>query len=184
MREVAKKLTQQLKGEHLDETLSVQVIKNLVFIGKCFSLVPFEGSTTGQDLDEDILESEIPMAPGERVKSMDQPLPWLFSVLSYQIRSAHISRTSRAVMKVRVLSMLLLIRPEMSTTLGQLVPTTSCVPPLVCSDGGLYGTKQVGDLPRAHPDTGVQNNGRRYRPRYANGCANCLSKLLLINGFF
>jgi U3 small nucleolar RNA-associated protein 20 len=38
MREVAKKLTQQLKGEHLNETLSVQVVKNLFYVGKCFCL--------------------------------------------------------------------------------------------------------------------------------------------------
>lgn len=108
MREVATRLTQQLKGEHLNETLSVQVIKNMFFIGKCFCLIPIEGPTTPLDGTED------PETPGgdERVKSMDQPLPWLFSTLSYQIRSAHIARTSRAVTKVRAFSYHIIYRSE------------------------------------------------------------------------
>jgi U3 small nucleolar RNA-associated protein 20 len=97
MREVAKKLTQQLKGEHLDEPLSMQVIKNLFFIGKCFCLDTVEGATASRA----DTEPENAMG-GDRVKTMDEPLPWLFSTLSYQIRSAHIARTSRAVTKVRV----------------------------------------------------------------------------------
>jgi U3 small nucleolar RNA-associated protein 20 len=103
MREVATRLTQQLKGEHLDETLSVQVIKNLFFIGRCFCLIPIESPTTLVDGTEEL---ETPMESGGdgRVKSVDQPLPWLFSTVSYQIRSAHIARTSRAVTKVRAFS--------------------------------------------------------------------------------
>ncbi|KAJ7035036.1 armadillo-type protein [Mycena alexandri] len=36
MQEVATKLCTQLKSEHLDEALSLQVVKNLFYIGKCF----------------------------------------------------------------------------------------------------------------------------------------------------
>lgn len=93
MRDVAKRLTEQLKSDHLDETFSVQIIKNLFFIGKCYCLVPVEPKDAVA-ADDDIHE--------ERVETVDQPLPWLFSTLSYQIRSAHIARTSRAISRVRV----------------------------------------------------------------------------------
>jgi U3 small nucleolar RNA-associated protein 20 len=66
-------------------------------------LIPIEGPTLCQEGTEDMLEPGNNIAADdERGKTMDQPLPWLFSTLSYQIRSAHIARTSRAVTKVRV----------------------------------------------------------------------------------
>ena len=89
MQEIAKVLTQQLKGEHLDENLSLQVVKNLFFIGKCFCLMPIERPTGGS---EKVSEDDDRYAKS--------PLPWLFSTLSYQIRSAHIARTSRAASQV------------------------------------------------------------------------------------
>ena len=92
MQEIAKVLTQQLKGEHLDENLSLQVIKNLFFIGKCFCLMPIERPTGDS---EKVSEDDDRYAKS--------PLPWLFSTLSYKIRSAHIARASRAAAQVRVL---------------------------------------------------------------------------------
>lgn len=90
MRDVAMKLCLQLKSEHLDEALSLQVVKNLFYLGKCFYAIPvadlppeddnFEG--TNEEVEKDS-------------KSID-PLPWLFSKLSYQIKSAHIERRNRS----------------------------------------------------------------------------------------
>ncbi|KAJ7127009.1 armadillo-type protein [Mycena epipterygia] len=96
MRDVATKLCTQLKSEHLDDALSLQVVKNLFYIGKCFYAVPLsapedmeteKSTTTG---DEDAQDG----------KDLN-PLPWLFSKLSYQIRSAHIARRNRTFSAVR-----------------------------------------------------------------------------------
>lgn len=98
MQDVAKKLSEQLKSENLDETLGTQVVKNLLFIGKCFCAMPRpksnQADTAGQ-LTNDLLEDETVGKEGEETKGKD-PLPWLFSKLSYQIRSAHIARRNRA----------------------------------------------------------------------------------------
>ncbi|CAK5281436.1 unnamed protein product [Mycena citricolor] len=81
LKELAGKLSTQLKSEHLDENLGLQVVKNLFWIGRCFCAEPSEG---GEDEDKN-------------------PLPWLFSKLSYQIRSSHIARRSRAGAKVPIM---------------------------------------------------------------------------------
>lgn len=64
MMDVSGKLCLQLKSEHLDEGLSLQIVKNLFYVGKCL-----------EDEDE---------------------LPWLFSKVSYQARSAHIARRNKS----------------------------------------------------------------------------------------
>ncbi|KAJ7637747.1 armadillo-type protein [Mycena polygramma] len=91
LRDVATKLCAQLKSEHLDEPLSLQVVKNLFYVGKCFYAVPV--STPAE------LEAEKSASNGEEDvqdgKDLN-PLPWLFSKLSYQIRSAHIARRNRS----------------------------------------------------------------------------------------
>ncbi|KAJ7158771.1 armadillo-type protein [Mycena filopes] len=91
MRDVATKLCSQLKSEHLDEALSLQVVKNLFYIGKCFYAVPLSPS--------EALEADKSAPSGEEevqdAKDLN-PLPWLFSKLSYQIRSAHIARRNRS----------------------------------------------------------------------------------------
>ena len=71
---------------------------NLFLIGKCFCLVPIDGPTASQLGSEDLLNLK---AAGEEHVKAKQPLPWLFSTLSYQIQSAQIARTSRALTKVR-----------------------------------------------------------------------------------
>ncbi|KAJ6576399.1 armadillo-type protein [Mycena vulgaris] len=91
MREVATKLCTQLKSEHLDEALSLQIVKNLFYIGKCFYAVPL---STPEEI-----EAEKNASNGEEDAQDGKdlnPLPWLFSKLSYQIRSAHISRRNRS----------------------------------------------------------------------------------------
>ncbi|KAJ7773253.1 armadillo-type protein, partial [Mycena metata] len=91
MREVATKLCTQLKSEHLDEALSLQVVKNLFYIGKCFYAVPLSPS------EALAAEKNAPSGEEEVQDAKDlNPLPWLFSKLSYQIRSAHIARRNRS----------------------------------------------------------------------------------------
>ncbi|KAF9038274.1 hypothetical protein BDZ89DRAFT_1061276 [Hymenopellis radicata] len=84
MLDVARKSALQLKSPHLDEALSVQIVKNLFFLGKCFasaSPVTEDGDRINEDGDDE-----------EEEQAPDNPLPWLFSKLSYQVRSAHIAR--------------------------------------------------------------------------------------------
>jgi len=95
MREVAQKLCFQLKSDHLDEALGLQVVKNLFYLAKCFYAIPLpDAATENGNSDEDDGEKE----PTD-LKLLN-PLPWLFSKLSYQIRSAHIARRNRAFSSV------------------------------------------------------------------------------------
>jgi U3 small nucleolar RNA-associated protein 20 len=92
MANVAKILSQQLKSEHLDDVLSLQIVKNLFYLGKCFCLFPVGNEDEGfaNELEND--------SPGEH---LNNPLPWLFSKLSYQVKSGHIARRNRAACMVR-----------------------------------------------------------------------------------
>jgi U3 small nucleolar RNA-associated protein 20 len=100
MTDVAKKLSQQLKSDHLDEVLSLQIVKNLFYLGKCFHLFPVDEGFANEPalaLFENESSSE------DKFKHLNNPLPWLFSKLSYQIKSGHIARRNRAASKVRSL---------------------------------------------------------------------------------
>ncbi|KAM6502751.1 Armadillo-type fold [Amanita muscaria] len=93
MRDVAEKMCSQLRSQHLDEALSLQVVKNLFFIGKCLYCLPIEENK--EDVRVDIDESANNRSRQEERKRND-PLPWLFTKLSYQIRSAYIARTNKS----------------------------------------------------------------------------------------
>ncbi|KJA28736.1 hypothetical protein HYPSUDRAFT_617773 [Hypholoma sublateritium FD-334 SS-4] len=108
MRVVARKLTQQLKSEHLDQALGLQVVKNLFYLGKCFYFVPMSDNAAVDEDAEDILDNEglagnggarAPPPDGDGLKDLNNPLPWLFSKISYQIKSGHIARRSKAIGK-------------------------------------------------------------------------------------
>ncbi|KAI9508384.1 armadillo-type protein [Russula earlei] len=97
LKEIAEKHCTQLKSAHLNSALGLQIVKNLFFIGKCFCVAKFARLPPAGDVgngndDEDDLgdEGENEREPG------DNPLPWLFSKLSYQIRSAYIARRTRS----------------------------------------------------------------------------------------
>ncbi|KAG0701153.1 armadillo-type protein [Suillus ampliporus] len=103
MKDVAEKLCMQLKSPHLEAHLGLQIVKNLFFIGKLFCTVPSSspsGCNTAEiaEMDSDGSESDdsaehpTQMSRGKR---SEDPLPWLFSKLSYQARSAHIARRNR-----------------------------------------------------------------------------------------
>jgi U3 small nucleolar RNA-associated protein 20 len=108
MQTIARKFTQQLKSEHLDEALSVQIVKNLFYLGKCFYLIPIIDAAPIDEDAEDILDDEggenvvnaHTQMGGDNLKGLNSPLPWLFSKLSYQIKSGHIARRSKAHSKV------------------------------------------------------------------------------------
>jgi U3 small nucleolar RNA-associated protein 20 len=104
-RRIAELSCEQLKSDNLDETLSLQVVKNLFYLGKRFAAVPLPAVESTE-----LGEGEVPEEAGDvvvdpAVDDMEEhsgahPLPWLFSRLSYQLRSAHIARRSRSTARV------------------------------------------------------------------------------------
>lgn len=97
MRDAAGKLCLQLKSEHLDAALRLQVVKNLFYIGKCFCSIPVgEGASAEVEAEDDSDDIE-----DNNELSHQDPMPWLFSKLSYQARSAHIARRNKSVHQVR-----------------------------------------------------------------------------------
>lgn len=107
MQEVAKKLCVQLKSEHLDEALGLQVVKNLFYVGKCFYAADTSFEVAAPDKEDEFNEEQVEQEVDKDVGNGKQlnPLPWLFSKLSYQIRSAHIARRNRSFSSVRVFSL-------------------------------------------------------------------------------
>lgn len=104
MRDVARKLTHQLKSEHLDTSLNLQIVKNLFHIGKCFDCIPLSDSTTVDEVTKDVMDQDEggePRIIDEGNSVLNNPLPWLFSTLSYQVVSAYIARRNRSSVKVR-----------------------------------------------------------------------------------
>ncbi|KAG6860769.1 hypothetical protein C0995_007801 [Termitomyces sp. Mi166 len=101
MQEVAKKLCLQLKSEHLDEALGLQVVKNLYYIGKCFYAMAPSETPDNNTLDEEQNGKDEQEVPDTELLKQQNPLPWLFSTLSYQVKSAHIARRNRTSNSVR-----------------------------------------------------------------------------------
>ncbi|KAI0070349.1 hypothetical protein K474DRAFT_1670178 [Panus rudis PR-1116 ss-1] len=106
MMKLAKDFCLQLRSPNLDASLSILVVKNLFYVGKCFCLV--EGSMTRKrragddesegDEDEEASDEEREEEDEEDGKEK-HPLPWLFSKLSYQARSAYIMRRNKPKVK-------------------------------------------------------------------------------------
>jgi U3 small nucleolar RNA-associated protein 20 len=102
LKEIAEKNSLQLKSPHLNSTLGLQIVKNLFYIGKCFCAAkrtnpkPTENAEDESDSEEDFAEGE---SEHDEVHG-DNPLAWLFSKLSYQIRSAYIARRNRSASNV------------------------------------------------------------------------------------
>ena len=97
LREVAAKLCDQLKSEHLGEALALQVVKNLVWIGRYWLSRLSEGKTLAntEELDENEDDDE-DAEEGLETETADlSDIPWLFSKLSYQVRGALIRRRGR-----------------------------------------------------------------------------------------
>lgn len=87
----------QLKSETLDDSLSLQVVKNLLYVGKTFCFISAALPIQDQKCDDTELDSE----PQDKMENIRKnPLPWLFSKLSYQIRSAYLARRNRTANEV------------------------------------------------------------------------------------
>lgn len=119
MRGIAQKLSLQLKSEHLDVSLSTQVVKNLLYIGKCFCAVPV-GATQEDVGEDDIINGEDgDMGKNSEDNTEQNPLPWLFSKLSYQVRSAHMGRRNRSFSAVRIFFLVPLLNSDVLYNLRQ-----------------------------------------------------------------
>ncbi|MCO5555787.1 hypothetical protein L7F22_009332 [Adiantum nelumboides] len=127
--DMSKKMSLVLRSPQIDEQLSIQVVKNLVFIAKCFVGVDDhnlikrssksedkEDEEGDSDIDGDdvLIEGSVPKSVKNTKEEEDdalwhkQPLRWLFNRLSHQLRRsgadrAHISQgamlASSAILK-------------------------------------------------------------------------------------
>jgi U3 small nucleolar RNA-associated protein 20 len=102
LKEIADKHSTQLKSSHLSSTLGLQIVKNLFYIGKCFCAARGLNPQPTDDVeDESDGEGDLEEEEGEHEETHGHnPLAWLFSKLSFQIRSAYISRRSRSANNV------------------------------------------------------------------------------------
>ena len=98
METVTQKLCAQLKSEHLGEDLSLHIVKNLFYFGRCFSHIPLPVAEDGDDSDDGGDEPQ-----RDSTEKGRHPLRWLFSRLSFQARSAYIVRRNKAFVSVSVI---------------------------------------------------------------------------------
>ncbi|THH26353.1 hypothetical protein EUX98_g7834 [Antrodiella citrinella] len=101
MEDVAKKLCLQLRSTNLDAPSGLQIVKNLFYIGKCFSVLEVATEEAIVDKDEEDGEDEggedeDESEDGEPEPNARHPLSWLFSKLSYQARAAHVARRNKS----------------------------------------------------------------------------------------
>lgn len=134
---IAKNLSFQLRSEHLDLPFSLQVVKNLIFIGKSFQDgLPGQFGNEAQDDDSESTDGKDSEEEDEEDKISlisRAPLPWLFSKLSYQVRSACLKRRSSFTAAVSTLkNHTVLIKRGFIEQLGT---RADCYPPMVCGDG-------------------------------------------------
>jgi U3 small nucleolar RNA-associated protein 20 len=113
---VAKNSSIQLRSEHLDQGFTLQIVKILVYVGKAFH----RQSVNGREADEQNESHENSVgssseAEAEREQKtkeeriLQAPLPWLFSKLSYQVKTAHLKRRNSFVAPVRKFSYVFLV---------------------------------------------------------------------------
>lgn len=115
---VATKASIQLRSDHLDLPFSLQIVKNLIFVAKSLQggqEVPnSEDSESGESTsdeeegedDSDVEENG--QKESKAVRIARAPLPWLFSKLSYQLKTAYLKRRSSFVAHVRGLKWVLM----------------------------------------------------------------------------
>ncbi|KAH9925892.1 armadillo-type protein [Epithele typhae] len=95
LEEISAKLSIQLRSDNLDDNLSIQIVKNLFYVGKCFALLEYHPDTKAADEADDDSDGEDDQEDTAVEKSR-HPLSRLFSKLSYQARSSLIRRRSKA----------------------------------------------------------------------------------------
>ncbi|KAG8824346.1 U3 snoRNP protein, partial [Serendipita sp. 399] len=87
MIEAAMNSSIQLRSEHIDQAFSIQIVKNLVFLGKSFYSSQATTQISSESDSDDNQENEVEDNPDQDAKLeriAQAPLPWLFSRLSYQ----------------------------------------------------------------------------------------------------
>ena len=102
LKDIAEKHCTQLKSSHLSFALGLQIVKNLFYIGKCFCAAKISDSQPTMDVENENEDEDDPREGESEHEEAngDNPLAWLFSKLSYQIRSAYIARRSRSADRV------------------------------------------------------------------------------------
>jgi len=96
--EIARLSTLQLRSASLDVDVSLQVVKNLLLVGRCFATVSPTPKTATEEVaavedeagDSDTGEDDEPDSAEADIA--ENPLAWLFSRLSFQLRRSHSSR--------------------------------------------------------------------------------------------
>ena len=174
--DLAHKLCMQLQSPHLDDALSLQVVKNLFYVGRCFNLWPecralsadpsaknAEKQTTDNAIGEDEEEAntgnggEQEDAGTYKNKAAENPMRWLFSRLSYQARSAHLARRNRKNSSEVSERTLPYAGIPTNAILGLLVGATVIRTKMVCRHGLTLVQRRCGTIPYSHPYAYVSN---------------------------
>lgn len=100
MRNVADKLAALLKSPNVEASMALQAVKNLFFVGEWFAAQLSDGDEGHESEDEEQDEAEDD-ADDTQGQGQSDALPWLFSKLSYQARSAQIARRNKSTAPVR-----------------------------------------------------------------------------------
>jgi U3 small nucleolar RNA-associated protein 20 len=100
MRNVADKLAALLKSRNVEAVMALQAVKNLFFVGKWFAARLSDGDKGHESENEEQDEAEDD-ADDTQGQGRSDALPWLFSKLSYQARSAQIARRNKSTAPVR-----------------------------------------------------------------------------------
>ncbi|CAO1637187.1 unnamed protein product [Parajaminaea phylloscopi] len=89
----ARKLSLQLRSDVVDDALSLQIIKNLLWIGKAFARVqvktPVLKADTSAAGEDDGSDEEAEEVREHEEDPTENPLAWLFTKLSYQARRGY-----------------------------------------------------------------------------------------------
>ncbi len=165
MEEIAAKLALQLRSDHLDEQLGLQIVKNLFYVGKCFCALEFRHEA-GDGEKDDVADQEDASdddgseagSDGEgKLQAEDgaqHPLSRLFSRLSFQARSALIRRRNKARSPVRPFKSVTAfsIDAERRGCTGDLGATAIIGAEMVRSDGLIHAGRPRRALPAAHTE--------------------------------
>ncbi|UZJ56350.1 hypothetical protein CBS101457_005670 [Exobasidium rhododendri] len=89
--QLTRKMSLMLKSDLLDKDVALQIVKNLLFVGKCFALVAVKG---GVDKEADDSDGEEEDDEDEHDWSMENPLRWMFTKLSHQLRQSKLTTAS------------------------------------------------------------------------------------------
>lgn len=137
--DIARKSLLQLKGESIDEALAMQVVKNVVYLGRCFGLgpgLPFTATVVEEVVEDEPVDDGVPVVdengqaieePEEQPpvdedemlseevatrRALENPLAWLFTKLSQLARNILITRPAvhGAVSPQRALPILSIFR--------------------------------------------------------------------------